>query len=274
MAEDREIMREIWEGRLPVCFSISPEDVESEQPESIYLMVPRLSYFPLVTEKIQKHFTKFVSPEKQGEMWLECDGQPLKWHYPIGLLFDLYACKDDLPWCITAHFQNFPEEDLIHCSTKDAVESHYMSVVKEADTLKHRAQVINSMQKRDHKQLWTGLLHEKFDQFWTVNKKLMESSGEDMFKNIPFRLYLPERPIIQLLFRPVNTEGYNQTLRDLLMEVVPNMWNEDKTFSRLVVLHGVEPSLDTSLLWLSEHISYPDNFLHICLLDKPKVEKG
>lgn len=55
--------------------------------------------------------------------------------------------------------KNFPEEDLIHCSTKDAVESHYMSVVKEADTLKHRAQVINSMQKRDHKQLWTGLLH-------------------------------------------------------------------------------------------------------------------
>ena len=42
-------------------------------------MVPRMTYFPLVTEKIQKHFMKFVSEENQGEMWLEFDGQPLKW---------------------------------------------------------------------------------------------------------------------------------------------------------------------------------------------------
>ncbi|XP_033740992.1 autophagy protein 5-like [Pecten maximus] len=274
MAEDREIMREIWDGRIPVCFSISLEDVESEEPESVYLMMPRLSYFPLVTDKIQKHFVKYVSSEKQGEMWLEYEGQPLKWHYPIGLLFDLFACNDTLPWCVTVHFQCFPEEDLLHCSSKEVVESHFISTVKEADTLKHRGQVINSMQKRDHKQLWSGLLHEKFDQFWSVNKKLMESSGEDMFKNIPYRLYLPERSYIQQLFRPVNTEGNNQTLRDLLMEVVPNMWSEDKTFSRRVVLHGVEPCLDTPLLWMSEHLSYPDNYLHLCLLDRPKVEKG
>ncbi|XP_060069234.1 autophagy protein 5-like [Ylistrum balloti] len=274
MAEDREIMREIWEGRIPVCFSISLEDVESEEPESVYLMMPRLSYFPLVTDKIQKHFIKYISSEKQGEMWLEYEGQPLKWHYPIGLLFDLFACNDMLPWCVTVHFQNFPEEDLLHCNSKEVVESHFISTVKEADTLKHRGQVINSMQKRDHKQLWSGLLHEKFDQFWSVNKKLMESTGEDMFKNIPYRLYLPERSYIQQLFRPINTEGYNQTLRDLLMEVVPSMWNEDKTFSRRVVIHGVEPCLDTPLLWMSEHLSYPDNYLHICLLDRPKVEKG
>lgn len=56
-------------------------------------------------------------------------------------------------------FQDFPEEELLHCVSKDAVESHFMSSIKEADSLKHRGQVINSMQKRDHKQLWTGLLH-------------------------------------------------------------------------------------------------------------------
>ena len=36
-----------------------------------------------------------------------------------------------------------------------------MSMVKEADSLKHRAQVINSMQKKDHKQLWLGLQNGK-----------------------------------------------------------------------------------------------------------------
>lgn len=56
-------------------------------------------------------------------------------------------------------FQNFPETELLECTSKDAVEAHFMSCVKEADSLKHRSQVINAMQKRDHKQLWSGLLH-------------------------------------------------------------------------------------------------------------------
>jgi autophagy-related protein 5 len=37
-----------------------------------------------------------------------------------------------------------------------------MSTVKEADSLKHRAQVINDMQKKDHKQLWMGLQNGNF----------------------------------------------------------------------------------------------------------------
>lgn len=58
-------------------------------------------------------------------------------------------------------FQGFPEEEILHCSSKDAVESHYMSVVKEADSLKHRGQIINGMQKKDHRQLWQGLQNGK-----------------------------------------------------------------------------------------------------------------
>ena len=38
-----------------------------------------------------------------------------------------------------------------------------------------------------------------------------------------------------------------------------------------VVIQGVEPDLDTPVLWLSEHLSYPDNFLHICLLNSHSI---
>ena len=53
--------------------------------------------------------------------------------------------------------QKFPEKEILHCTSRDEVEANYMSMVKEADCLKHRAQVINGMQKKDHKQLWMGL---------------------------------------------------------------------------------------------------------------------
>lgn len=53
MAADREVLREIWEGKLPVCFQLDTEEVDDIQaPEALYLMVPRLSYFPLVVDKV------------------------------------------------------------------------------------------------------------------------------------------------------------------------------------------------------------------------------
>ncbi|XP_067676125.1 autophagy protein 5-like [Haliotis asinina] len=272
MAEDREILREVWEGRIPVCFALASEEIETvEQPDPYYLLVPRQSYFPLVTDKVQKHFLKCVEAEKQGEMWLEFEGQPLKWHYPIGVLFDLYGSGTSLPWNVTVHFQHFPEDELLHCPNKEAVESHFMSVVKEADALKHRSQVVNSMQKKDHKQLWTGLQNDKFEQFWSVNKRLMETTVEDSFKYIPYRIYLPDQPLIQRLFRPVNEMGETETLGTLLNMSLPSDTKDDLENVH-VLIQGIEPSLDTPILWLSEHCSYPDNFLHICVVLKRLVQ--
>lgn len=67
-----------------------------------------------------------------------------------------------------------------------------MSALKEADFLKHRGQITSTMQKKDHSQLWLGLVNEKFDQFWAVNRRLMESVGDqEAFKSIPVRCYYP-----------------------------------------------------------------------------------
>lgn len=30
-----------------------------------------------------------------------------------------------------------------------------------------------------------------------------------------------------------------------------------------IVTHGIEPPRETPLQWMSEHLSYPDNFLHL-----------
>jgi len=73
---------------------------------------------------------------------------------------------------------------------RELLESHFLSCLKEADVLKHRGLVISAMQKKDHNQLWLGLINEKFDQFWAVNRRLMEPySDQESFKNIPVRFY-------------------------------------------------------------------------------------
>ncbi|XP_006822372.1 autophagy protein 5-like [Saccoglossus kowalevskii] len=267
MADDREVLREVWEGRLPVAFSLSSDEVSvMEQPEPYYLLVPRQSYLTLVTDKVQKHFKTYTDPDKVGEVWFEYEGQPLKWHIPIGVLFDLYSFSSTLPWKITLHFQNFPDEELLGCRSKEAIESHFMACVKEADCLKHRSQVINGMQKKDHKQLWMGLQNDKFDQFWAINRRLMEHTGDEPFRNIPFRIYQVDKSYIQSLFRPVTDDGEPLTLGDLLKENLPDIIPKIDACVTQVIIQGVEPPLDTPIQWLSEHLSHPDNFLHICVL--------
>ena len=77
------------------------------------------------------------------------------------------------------------------------------------------------MQERDHNQLWLGLSHDKFDQFWSVNRKLMEYTSEEGFRHIPFRLYALDlgssRPFLQFLIKPVENEK-KTTVEDLLKQ--------------------------------------------------------
>ena len=80
-------------------------------------------------------------------------------------------------------------EELLDCSSKELVESFFLSTIKEADALKHRGKVINDMLKKDHKQLWYGIQSNKFDEFWSVNRRLMETGGVECFRSIPFRIY-------------------------------------------------------------------------------------
>ncbi|XP_074982713.1 autophagy protein 5 isoform X2 [Caretta caretta] len=224
MTDDKDVLRDVWFGRIPTCFMLYQDEITEREAEPYYLLLPRISYLTLVTDKVKKHFQKVMRQEDVTEIWFEYEGTPLKWHFPIGLLFDLHASNTALPWNITVHFKNFPEKDLLHCPSKDVIEAHFMACVKEADALKHKSQVINEMQKKDHKQLWMGLQNDKFDQFWAINRKLMEYPPEDSgFRYIPFRIYqvTTERPFIQKLFRPVAANGQLNTLGDLLKEVCP-----------------------------------------------------
>ena len=118
-------------------------------------------------------------------MWFSCNGSPLRWHHPIGLLHDLLAGVADqdghLPWSITVHFSHFPVEQILPCHAREQVESVFMSSLKEADQLKHSGKVVSLMQKKDHNQLWLGLTSDKFDQFWAINRwKIFQYEGHNL----------------------------------------------------------------------------------------------
>ncbi|XP_065670365.1 autophagy protein 5 [Hydra vulgaris] len=271
MADDKEVLREIWEGRLPICFNISPDEITTvDQPEPCYLLVPRMSYFPLVTDKVFRHFQKASNQDDIDKMWLEYNGQPLKWHYPIGVLYDLHG-ENVLPWPVTLHFKKFPETEIMKCHGRDAVEAHFMSAVKEADSLKHRSVVINAMKRNDHKQLWMGLSNDRYDQFWSINKKLMERVNSEPFRCIPLRVHQRYKPMLMKFCKSVSEKGELNTLGNFFQTFLPYILDENDhlKYSKnwKVIIQGITPMLNTPLQWMSEHLSHPDNFLHIILIE-------
>lgn len=61
MANDTEILHNLWSGKLPVCFQLDEQEIHGIQnPEPFYLMVPRMSYFPLVCDKVRFRLRKFI----------------------------------------------------------------------------------------------------------------------------------------------------------------------------------------------------------------------
>lgn len=69
-------------------------------------------------------------------------------------------------------------------------------------------------------------LSDKFDQFWAINRKLMECLPEEGFKFIPFRIHFPCQPSLQRLIKPQTDDGRKVTLEELLQEFLPSVVTE------------------------------------------------
>lgn len=105
------------------------------------MQFPRLSYLGLLIHNLHAFFeSNLIYPHvSPADAWLEYEGVPLKWHYPLGLLYDLYSgsepaypsdggekqdsCTDDeqessLPWTLTVHFSDYPEDQLVRLDTE------------------------------------------------------------------------------------------------------------------------------------------------------------
>ena len=91
-----------------------------------------------------------------------------------------------------------------------------MSSLKESDQLKTNGKVMKQMQAREHSQLWLGLCSDKYDQFWAVNRRLMESS--DAWRHLPVRFDFPQSIVVGGL-----ECGYTRSTQHLKYSF--NFWN-------------------------------------------------
>ena len=91
----------VWNGQLPVRFDLASNEVTTYQaPRPLFVMIPRVSYFPLLLARVVEYFEKYAPPmlgvgsddaqrKRIRNVWFESNGIPLRWHLPVGVLYDV-----------------------------------------------------------------------------------------------------------------------------------------------------------------------------------------
>ena len=189
---------------------------------------------PFLLPRLHAFFrTYLIAPDvRPHDGWFEYEDVPLKWHYPVGLLFDLYAgtepAQDDLdaasalkeaarlgghtgssepstasaattvlPWRLTLHFADFPASSLIRLDADGKVlHDAFVNSVKEADFLRNgTAKPVMSLSKPDSQQLWDSLQRHDLNSFNVVHQKLLTPPGVEL-RHVPLRVYLPQQSAV------------------------------------------------------------------------------
>lgn len=265
------------------------------------IQYPRLSYLPFLLPRLHAFFTSFLIDPAAAphEGWFSCEDVPLKWHYPVGLLYDLFSgtqpaqangsdhdhsptrqCSSTGPWCLTLHFTDWPGEQLVQPDAEGKVlHDAFINSVKEADFLRNgTAKGIMSLSKDDSTQLWTAVQEHQRSAFDPIFQKLLYAQGAPL-RHIPLKIYLPSSPsasepssghlrVVQSLVTPFfQSTKEPQTLGMALHALLPTLFPSRRTpILAKPVLHGAVVPMNSQVEGLLREAAYLDGWLHLGLV--------
>ncbi|KIW01474.1 hypothetical protein, variant 1 [Verruconis gallopava] len=184
-------------------------------------MMPRVSYLPLLLPKLHAFFLDLLINEdaRFWHGWFSFENVPLKWQFPVGLLFDIYSGssdrlqdedgqsprKDASPveqrvggaesprtWQLTVHFDEYPADVLVRLDhdakvLRDAFTNSY----KESSFVRYSStKVVQRLSMDDALQLWEAVEKHDFALFSPIQQKMMRPRDVEI-KNIALKIYLP-----------------------------------------------------------------------------------
>lgn len=137
------------------------------------------------------------------------DSVPLKWHFPVGLLYDIYVLSTQdfspgssgingqtfQPFKLHVHFASPSSELHLNLVSPSAsvVHDSFINSVKEADFLRSgTAKPIMSLSAADSKALWSSTQDNDLSIFSRIHGSLLPPKGQ--MRNVPIRVFLPSSP--------------------------------------------------------------------------------
>mmetsp|Transcript_19314 Transcript_19314/g.46350 ORF Transcript_19314/g.46350 Transcript_19314/m.46350 type:complete len:291 (+) Transcript_19314:42-914(+) len=274
----RAAAADAWAGEIPAVFVLATNEVTTlEPPVPFHLCLARQSYLPFTTAEVVDHFKPFAPPMGGGEPWYEHDGQPLRWHVPLGVLFDLHAgleAEAELPWRLTVHFQGFPATTLLSTANA-AAEGWVLNALKESCFLRcGSALPAMSLSIAEQKKLTHALTTNDFREYCAVAERISAAMAKSLGASglphsVPVRVFTSPVEWRQQPAAPRLPSGGSTRLYDVLVSLLPSVFESSSSVAPRVIVQGVSVPLETPLLWLHGACSHPDGFLYVYVSCSP-----
>ncbi|EEB05065.1 autophagy associated protein Atg5 [Schizosaccharomyces japonicus yFS275] len=245
----------VWNGSLSIS-------VTTESSPLCYMTnIPRLSYIAFILDEVRK----ILCPnEKLDNCWLEFEGVPLKSHWPIGVLYDLYTATDpDAPrspvlWKLVLHYDNFPASQLIPCNEPTTFRTLFFNALKESDYVRNKsASYILSLSNSATEELWTSIQKHDFEVYQRFIPRLRSAK----YDQLPVRIYItPDTPVVQ------ESVSCKETLGSMLHKTLPKLFpSQNIAVLAKAIVHGISIPLSTNMNLLNQELCYTDGFVHIVI---------
>ncbi|KAH3988433.1 autophagy protein 5 [Parastagonospora nodorum] len=299
------LREKVWNGSVPLEIRLHKGDCRTYDDSDAYLIqFPRLSYLALIIHKLHAFFApSLIYPDiHPSDLWFSYEGVPLKWHYPLGLLYDLYSgaepyhpsdspppspttpskqdSKQPLPWRLTLHTSAYPTTQLIPLDNNNLqIHDLFIHSVKEADYLRTgTGKTVMFLSQADSTQLWDAVVKHDFALFNPINQKLLNPQGVNL-RHLPVRLYLPHAGVdeedrgmgsvrvVQSLVKVEVGSRQPQTIGTALNQILPTLFPSRRSaLLAQAVLHGAVVPLGASVEELIRSVAYLDGWLHIAIV--------
>lgn len=221
--------------------------------------------------------------------WLEFDGVPLRWNYPVGLLLDQLVPQlgaqgapqgaqgapqeaQGAPqgcWHLTLRHRSYPEGYVLPLQSLEDVRAHWLNQLKESCyVLNGTAKPVMQLSTSDTALLWDSVLRHDLHDFWSVFGKLLPGPGRA--KHIPTRFYFTvSDKVIDLPIGDAHDTD-TVTVGEVLHGFFPDLFGSPHAHQDpKPLVHGIVVPTEAPLLQLYRECVYIDGFLHITIASGP-----
>ncbi|KII91980.1 hypothetical protein PLICRDRAFT_133247 [Plicaturopsis crispa FD-325 SS-3] len=186
--------RLIWEGTVPLEIRVDPKELPANSDrglECYFIQAPRVSYLPLLMPEIKQYLMDVVFDDAAGKVlkeedwWFESEeGTLMKWHWPIGLIYDNHTISTSIrapptpatqpvPLRLILHLASPPTEKLLLAPSAEACKQAFMGQLKEADFMRWgNTKRMTGLRKAEQDGIWEGVKDHNFDDYWRVASKV------------------------------------------------------------------------------------------------------
>ena len=204
------------------------------------------------------------------EAWLSYDDVPLKWQYPVGLLFDVLAGSSRVNhnvdatkqekgsiqevrtrstlekyWNLVVHFSGWPDQLIPHDQFNKTPEDAFFQSVKEADYLRNgTAKTILALSKEDSDNLWRSVREHDSSTYFPLYQRFLRSSSGEGIRNVPIKLYIPRVSTLDANRSTTQDQPETTGALRVVQGLVPPTISSSKGPQTLgTALHGLLPKL-------------------------------